>query len=298
MTVYLGSYGLVALTRKATNSGEEFNVPPSSINTTEKRFKLTYGDGADVTNVLITGDRVTITRVGSGNLDFVDETGWSTGTKAPSGTWYVYVDELGSIRLFTSLPLALEGAKASAVALDALGSAVQVTLTVKDNPERILGQVASYELNTAKEAIDTTVLSDSFRSQYSGLMSGSGQLTAFWDFNPGNGNTTETPNYLLQLALRTEIGGEFSARLFLKQEDTGSGSGYASALYYAFDAVITNAAVQLTADAAMQATMDFVTTGPIRLLLPTPTDEILIEGGFKLLSEDGTTSLDLELPLD
>jgi len=123
-------------------------------------------------------------------------------------------------------------------------------------------------------------------------------LSALWDFIQESGNTEEVPNYLLQLALRTEIGGEFTARLFLKQENTGSGPGLTNELYYSFDGVITNAAVQMAPGTAVEMTVDFVTTGPIRLLLPTPTDELLVEGGFKLVAEDGVTSLDLELPLD
>ena len=289
MAVYLGSFGYIALTRKGSGTGESLVVTAGSVNTTERRFKPTYTSGADITNVLFTGDRVTIERDGAGDLTFIDGAG-------PTGAWYIHVDELGSIRLFDSLPNALEGLKANAVALLDPAANVGIVLTVKDNPQRILGQVASYELNTAKEAVDVTALSDSFRSQYSALVSGSGQLTAFWDFDSTIGSTTETPHYLLQLALRTEIGGEFAARLFLKPETAGSGPAD-EALYYAFDGVITNAGIQLTPDAVMQATIDFVTTGPIRLLLPTPTDEVLTEGGFKLLAEDDLT-LDMELPID
>jgi hypothetical protein len=289
MAVYLGSFGYVALTRKGNALGENLTVTVGSVNIAEKRFKPTYPSGDDVTNVLITGDRVTIKRDGAGDLTFIDGAG-------PTGAWYIHVDELGSLRLYDSLPEALEGLKANAVALLEPAEDIATVFTVKDNPRRILGQVASYELNTAKEAVDVTALSDSFRSQYSALVSGSGRLTAYWDFDRTNGNTTETPHYLLQLALRTEIGGEFAARLFLKPELAGGGPAD-EALYYAFDAVITNAGIQLAPDAVMQATIDFVTTGPIRLLLPTPTDEVLTEGGFKLLAEDDLT-LDMELPID
>lgn len=300
MTVYLGNFGLVALTRKTLQGAQRFKITPAEVTVGEKRFKLSFADGTDVTSVLMTGDRITISRapLTAGNLEFIAASGWSTAAKAPSGAWYIHIDELGSIRLYTTLANALTGGKANAVTLEALGSDIDVDVTLQNNPERILCQVSSYELNTAREAVDITALSDSFRTQYSSLLTGSGRLSAVWDFKLASGNTEEIPNYLLQLALRTEIGGEFAARLFLKQENTGSGPGATDALYYAFDGVITNAGVQISPGTLVEMTVDFITTGPIRLLLPTPTDELLVEGGFKLLAEDGSTSLDLELPLD
>lgn len=299
MTVYLGNFGLFALTRKTLQGAQRFKITPAEINVGEKRFKLSFDDGTDATSVLMTGDRITINRapLTAGNLDFIAASGWGTATKAPSGAWFINIDELGSIRLYTTLANALAGGSGTAVALEALGSEINVDVSLQNNPERIMFQVSSYELNTAREAVDTTALSDSFRTQYSSLLTGSGRLSAVWDFKLASGDTKEVPNYLLQLALRTEIGSEFAARLFLKQENTGSGPGVNDALYYAFDGLITNAGVQIAPSSLVEISVEFITTGPIRLLLPTPTDELLVEGGFKLVAEDGFTSLDLELPL-
>lgn len=297
MTVYLGNFGLVGLTRKTFQGAQSFAVSAAEVNVTEKRFTLSFADGTDVTSVLMTGDRVTITRVGAGDLDFIAASAWATATKAPSGAWYINVDELGSIRIYDTLAKALTGGKATALALEAPASDINVTVRLENNPERILCQVSSYELNTAREAVDTTALSDKFRTQYSSLLTGNGRLSAVWDFKLADGDVGEVPNYLLQLALRTEIGGEFTARLFLKQEDTGSGPGIADSLYYSFDGIITNSAVQIAPGTLVEMTVDFIATGPIRLLLPTPTDELLAEAGVKLLAEDGLT-LDMELPID
>ena len=299
MTVYLGNFGLVSLNRKTFEGAQAFTISDSEINVTEKRFKFSYPDGTDVTSTLVTGDRITISRspVSAGDLDFIAATGWATGAKAPSGAWYIHVDELGSIRLFTTLANALTGLKANAVALEAPGAAVNVAVKLENNPRRILCNVSSYELSTSRESVDITALSDSFRSQYSALISGTGKLSAVWDFKLETGDTEEVPNYLLQLVLRTEIGSEFEARLFLKREDTGSGPGFTDSLYYSFNAIITNAAISIASGTLVEMSIDFVTTGAIRLLLPTPTDEILVEGGFKLLAEDDLT-LDMELPID
>jgi len=144
MTIYLGNFGLVGLTRKTFQNAQSFTIADSEVNVGEKRFKLSFADGTDVTSVLMTGDRITITRVGAGNLDFIAASGWSTATKAPSGSWYIHVDELGSIRLFSTLAYALTGLKANAISLEALASSINVTVQLQNNPERLVCQVSAY----------------------------------------------------------------------------------------------------------------------------------------------------------
>jgi hypothetical protein len=299
MAVYLGNFGLVSLNRKTFEEPQFFSVSPAEVNVTQRRFTLSYPDGADVTSTLVTGDRITISRspITAGNLDFIAASGWAEGVKLPTGAWYIHVDELGSIRLFDTLAKALAGVKTDAIELEVPGSDIPVKITLENNPGRILCNVSSYELSTSRESVDVTSLSDSFRSQHSALISGSGRLSAVWDFKRAVGDTEEVPHYLLQLVLRTEIGSEFEARLFLKTENSGYGPGFADSLYYAFSAVVTNAGIAIASGTIVEMTIDFVTTGAIRLLLPTPTDEVLTEGGFKLLAEDDLT-LDMELPID
>ena len=166
-------------------------------------------------------------------------------------------------------------------------------MALRNNVSRVLAKTTSWELNTNREVVDTTVLSDQFRNQYSALISGSGTLSALWSFNLDDDNNGEYSHYLLQLITRTEIGSEFGARLFLKRSNTGSGSASETELYYAFDAVITGAGVQMAPDRAVEISIDFVTTGQIRLLLPTPSDELLVAAGDALLLDDGGDKLDL-----
>jgi len=79
---------------------------------------------------------------------------------------------------------------------------------------KLLAQVNSYELNTERETVDTTTLSDEFRSRISTLMSGSGRMSCFWEYRGDTVN--ELPQYLVQLALRTKVGSQFKARFYLK----------------------------------------------------------------------------------
>jgi len=151
-------------------------------------------------------------------------------------------------------------------------------------------------INTNREAVDTTALSDEFRSQYSTLMSGSGQFTAYWDYidvlQPG---VQEAPHYLLQLALRTEIGSEFSAQFFLKTSGYSTGNDVdlvTDQLWYEIDGIITQAGVSFTPDTAVQVTADFVTTGPIRLKAKLATeDRLLQEQGFTMQLEQDPSSV-------
>lgn len=294
MSVYLGYNGVVALTRKGAGGSQRFVVQPSEVNTTSRRFTLSFDDAArsDVTNTYLTGDRITLTAA-SGTLSFVGASGFGDGVKAKQGSWYINVDELGGIRLYTTLANSLQGTQADAVPLDALATELALTAEVKNNVERTLARTTSWELNTNREVVDTTVLSDQFRNQYSALISGSGSLSALWTFNYDPIGTDEYSHYLLQLITRTEIGSEFSARLFLKPTGTGTGNAQTAELYYAFDGLITGAGVQMNPDNAVQISIDFVTTSAIRLLLPTPVDELLVAAGEALLIDETTSRLDL-----
>jgi hypothetical protein len=290
MTVYLGTFGQVTLQRKSTEDGMYSVVNPSDVNPGRKRFSFDFETG-----FLITGDQVEITSTDGAVLDFVDETGWSDSTKRSSGKWFVYVDELGGIRLFATFAHALGGEAANAIALDASTIDIPIRVVVANAIPRILGTVTGYELNTNRETIDITALSEQFRSNWSGLMSGSGRISCRWDYKNIN-NAYETPHYLMQLALRTEVGSEFSAELYIKTNlynPSGQAETANDQIWYAIDGIITGAAVQFTPDSTVEMTADFVTTGRIQLLTATSaTDKILQEDTGKIrLDQDPTASL-------
>jgi hypothetical protein len=287
MAVYLGNIGNIELTRKSLGVSKESLVNPDDVNAVRRRFSFDFDEG-----FLISGDLVEITSIDGTNLDFIDSSGWSYGEVEDSGAWFVFIDDLGGIRLYRTFDDSLEGTRELAVPLADITRDIPISVTVKDRGGRLLACVTDYELNTSREAIDITTLSDEYRQQYSGLITGSGRLTAQWDY--GNIGDVEPVNYLMQLVLRTEIGSVFGAKFYIKSEDTSPAAGafdvtqINDALWWEFDAVITNSATSFSPGDIIVSTVDFVTTGPVRLKARTaPQRRLLQESGDPLLLEQG-----------
>lgn len=292
MAVYLGTFGRITLQRKSSEGALESVINPSDVNTTRKRFSFDFDQG-----FLVTGDQIEITSTNGATLSWVSTAGWSNGTKQANGKWFVNVDELGGIRLYSTFANALNGGSANAIALDTIATDIPIRVVIANARRRILGAITSYELSTQREAVDITALADQFRSQYSSLMTGSGRISCQWDYKDCcGGGDYETAHYLLQLALRTEVGSEFGAQLFLKT-DGYNPSGVAGQaddlIWYEIDGVITASAVQFSPGTIVEMTADFITTGPIRLKTKTiPDNKILQESGSDiLLEQDATASL-------
>ena len=152
-----------------------------------------------------------------------------------------------------------------------------------------MAQVNGFELNTERETVDTTTLSDEFRNRISTLMSGSGRMSCFWEYT---GNTTqELPNYLVELSLRTRVGSQFKARFYIKRANYNPGGVPANSgdeIFYEFTGVLTGCAVQFAPDNTVQVQADFITTGTIqlRMNLEVP-DKILQENADDILLEQG-----------
>lgn len=292
MAVYLGTFGEVQLLRKSVEGAKFSVVNPSDVNVTRKRFSFDFETG-----FLITGDQVEITSTNGAVLDFVDETGWGDGIKQSNGKWFVHVDELGGIRLYSNFNDALSGAQGNAIPMDTLFGDIPIRVAVANALPRILGTITNYELNTSRETIDITAISDQFRSQWSSLMSGSGRISCQWDYRDRPGTSGyETPHYLMQLAIRTEVGSEFSARLYLKTDTynpTGEITTRNDQIWYDIEGIITASAIQFTPGTIVEMTADFITTGPIRLLTQTTQSSKILqenEGDIRL-EQNPTVSL-------
>lgn len=291
MSVYLGTYGLVELRRASDVTQKTSVVNPGDVNTARRRFSFDFDTG-----FLTTGDQLEITSTDGSDLDFVDASGWLTGTVQSSGTWYIHVDELGGIKLYDTYDKSLAGVQSQAIALAAIASDIPITAKVVNAVPHILAECTFFELSTNREAVDTTALGDEFRSQYSSLISGSGSLRAYWEYLPqyANGSTTENAHYLLQLAVRTEIGSRFGAKLYLKNQGLGtSATAVDDLIWYEIEAVISQAAVSFAPDNTVEVTADFVTTGPIRLLSKTATDNKVLQenSGDIRLEQDASSNL-------
>lgn len=285
MTVYLGTFGEVELKRQFDGSELSSTIDPADVNATAKRFSFDFEHGQ-----LLSGDQIEITSTNGANLTFI------SGYSSTSVKKFIHVDELDGVRLFDSFAHAMGGDKANAVALAAPGSAIPIKVIVENANYRILGKVQSYELNTTRETVDTTTLSDEFRSQISTVMSGSGRVSCEWEYT---GETAkELPHYLLELALRTKVGSSFGARFYLKTNDYNPANhtnAFDDQLWYEVTGVVTACAVQFSPGSLVQITADFITTGPIQIKaqLEPPGDVLLQEdtGDIRLDQDSGAKLL-------
>lgn len=298
MSVYLGVSGSVELSRKSVEGYLKSVVNPSDVNQTRNRFSFDFDEGC-----LISGDFVEISTTDGTALDFISPLGWASEVAQSSGNWYIYIDELGGIRLYSNFDDSLEGSSAGLIGILEINRNIPIRVKVADRGSRILASVSSYELNTNRETVDITSLSDQYRQQYSSLITGSGRITALWDYV--NESTQEPVHYLMQLILRTQIGSGFRAKLYIKNPDTdGSGNGFSvtqlnDSLWWEFDALVTGSATSLTPEEAITSVIEFVATGPIKLrskttgvnhLLQESGSNIMLEQGGSLLLEDEETT--------
>ena len=286
MTVYLGTFGQVELERQFGGSELNSVINTSDVNVSAKRFSFDFEHGQ-----LLTGDQIEILSTDGSGLDFI------SGYSASGVKKFIYVDDLGGIRLYDTFAHAVNGGSANAVALAAPGNDIPIKVIVQNAAFRVLGRVNQYELNTERETVDTTTLSDDFRSRISTLMSGSGRMSCEWEYT---GDTTnELPHYLLELALRTKVGSSFKGRFYLKT-NTYNPSGVADRsddqIWYEFTGVLTACAVQFTPASIVEITADFITTGPIEIRMEVePVNKVLQEDADDiLLDQDATAKLLLE----
>lgn len=288
MGIYLGNIGNIELTRRSFEGAKRSLVNPSDVNYERNRFSFDFVEGT-----LITGDLIQITATDGTNLDFISAEGWGNGTRQSSGKWYIHVDELGSIRLYSNFDDSLEGSTAGLVELEQIDRDIPIRVDIEDTDSRLLACITDYELNTSRETVDITVLSDEYRQQYSSLITGNGRLTAQWDYV--NEAKEEPVNYLMQLVLRTEIGSGFHAKFYIKTLGTTASAGSFSgtqtndALWWEFDALVTSSAVSFAPGDIVVSTIDFVATGPIKLRArTTPRRRLLQETGDPIKLEANT----------
>ena len=279
MSVYLGTYGEIELQREFGDSELQSTINPSDVNAAGKRFSFDFEHGQ-----LISGDQIEITSTDGTALDFINS---YTKTSVKK---FIHVDELDGIRLYDTFANAVNGGTANATALAAPANDLPVKVKVQNADYKVLAQVNGFELNTERDTVDTTTLSDEFRSRISTLMSGSGQMSAFWEYT---GNTQqELPNYLVELSLRTRVGSQFKARFYIKRTTHNPGGVAANGddeIFYEFTGVLTGCAVQFAPNNTVQVQADFITTGSIQLRMDLEVEsKMLQENEDEILLEQGT----------
>jgi|TARA_Y100000015_G_scaffold22982_1_gene22255 hypothetical protein len=281
MSVYLGTFGEVELKREFDGSDLQSTINPSDVNATKKRFSFDFDHGQ-----LLTGDQVEITSTDGSALDFIDN---YTKTSVKK---FIYVDELDGIRLYDSFAHAVVGGTTNATALATPANNIPIKVVVQNSDYRVLGRVQSYELNTQRETVDVTTLSDEFRNRIGTLMSGSGRMACEWEYT---GDTTkELPNYLLELVLRTKVGSTFKGRFYIKTSGynpANHSDASNDAVWYEVSGVLTACAVQFTPNQMVQITADFITTSKIeiRMDLEVISNMLQEDNTGKILLDQGTT---------
>lgn len=279
MTFFLGTKGNVRL-RRATSvliSALQDQIDPADVNTSLNRLSF---DGAGEN--LLTGDRVDISTTDARGMVCFTGAAWSSGAVEPSISAYVNVNAAGGLRFFPTFADAVNNTRANELALYAFsGESIPIECRVRDVSYSVLGNVIDYTLATDREAIDTTTLSDKFRQMYSaGILSGSGSITCAFDYTTTG--ATESPLLMLQLIQRLELGSAFDCALYLtdKTVDTGVNN-----VFYQFDAMVAKAGVEVRAGDIINCTIDFVTTGEIKLLIGSIEDYILKEDNDRITVE-------------
>ena len=284
MTVYLGTHGEIELRRVFNGGTLRSTIDVADVNATEKRFSFDFEHGQ-----LVTGDQIEITSTDGSALDFINSYSDSSVKK------FIYVDELDGIRLYNSFAHAVSGGKTNAVALATPGNSIPIEVIVESAAPRLLAQVSSFEINTERETVDTTVLSDEYRTRVNSLISGSGRINAFWEYT-GN-SSQELPMYLYELAHRTKGGSNLIGRVYIKKNGynrSGVAERADDEVWWRVEGIITAAAIQFSPDNTVQITADFITTGELRLRIKTAVPDALLQedsGEIRLDQDSGAKLL-------
>ena len=279
MTFFLGSQGNVRL-RRGTDAS--LNLLPETIGLDDISTVLNRIGTVNGIDNLFTGDRVDIQTTDARNLLFIPVSNWSSGAVEDTFSAYINVNAAGGLRLFLNFADAVNNNRENEIALQAFtGDPLAVTIAVRDVSANILGDVTGYEFNASREQVDTTALSDKFKNQYNaGLISGSGRIECV--FNNATDGTKETSFLMLQLIQRLDLGCAFDLFLYLVDKDLNPAE---QSVFYSLTAVVTNSGVSVDLDDAIRCTLDFVTTGELRLVVGTLAEYLLKEDDDRIRQE-------------
>ena len=272
MTYFVGHRGKIRIKRKS-QVVLSTEVGVNDINTSLNRFGFN-GSGEN----LITGDKVFIQTKDARGLDFIQNSTWIDNTVHDSISAYVNVNQVGGVRLYPSFPDAVNNVRAEERDLEAFtGLPIPITVELLTSNSLILGDVSGYTFNTDRECIDVTALSYRFKRMHSaGLISGGGSIDCL--FSNQNDGEMEHSLLMLQLINRVDLGSDFSCLLQLTDNDYNPN---VLDVYYEFEATVTRSGIEVRGDAIISCSIDFVTTGEIKLVIGKPSGY-----SFGLLTED------------
>ena len=279
MTYFLGNAGSVRLRRGTDDiiTYIDASIAPDDLSLSLNRVGIDEAGDS-----LLTGDRIDIETSDARGIDFIPATNWSTGQTEDSFSAFVNVNAAGGVRLYPTFESAVNNVRSDEIALEAFtGDPLAVRIRVRDLTFNFLGHVTNYEFNSARENIDTTSLTDKFRQQYDkGILSGSGRIDC--NFDPTSTGASESSVLMLQLIQRTEIGCACDIALYLTDQSRDPNQ---DDIFYKLTAVITGTGITVGAQDVITCTLDFVTTGEIRLLVGQVNDYLLKEDDDRVQKE-------------
>jgi hypothetical protein len=271
MAVFLGRQGNIRLRRGISMP---YGILEDQINADDINLALNRLSFDSALGNLITGDKVDIATNDARGLACFPSSSWSSAVIESAISIYINVNAVGGLRFFYKFEDAINNNRAAELPLAALsGDPLAVTVRVRDISDNVLGNVTGYTLNTDRESIDATSLADKFRRQYSaGIISGSGSIDCLFDY--ASTGIKETPLLMLQLIHRVDIGSEFDLALYLTDKELNPSLDN---VFYEMQAMVTRTGVTVDSEDIIRCTIDFVTTGEIRLLIGEPAGYILKE---------------------
>jgi hypothetical protein len=278
MSIYFGSTGFIELKRDALNSALGTSLNPADVNTTKKRFSVDNVSGS-----LITGDQIEIETVDGSNLELL------SGHNFPDLRKYIHIDDMGGIKLYNNFATALAGEVTDALTLTAPSSTKNILIRTRNTRFRPLAKITEFEITTTRDTVDVTNLGEEFRQQYeNGLISGQGTIQTIWQHRNFQNDTPgfaspDFPVYLSQLLVRMQQGADFEGRFYVYHDPSQS----TNSVWYQSMCVVTNVAVNVPASGLVEARIEFVTNGEIRLHNGVPPSFLLQENSDKILQEDG-----------
>ena len=278
MSIYFGSTGFIELKRDALNSQIGTSLDPADVNTTKKRFSVENINGS-----LITGDQVEIETVDGSYLQLLSNHDF------PDLRKYIHIDDMGGIRLYNTFASALAGEVTDALTLTAPSSTKNILIRTRNTRFRPLAKITEFEITTTRDTVDVTNLGAEFRQQYeNGLISGQGTIQTIWQHRNFQNDTAvfaspEFPVYLSQLLVRMQQGADFEGRFYVYHDPSQS----TNSVWYQSMCVVTNVAVNVPASGLVEARIEFITNGEIRLHNGVPPSFLLLESSDKILQEDG-----------
>ena len=278
MSIYFGSTGFIELKRDALNSDISTSLDPADVNTTKKRFSVDKADGS-----LITGDQIEIETTDGSNLELL------SGHSFPDLRKYIHIDDMGGIKLYNTFASALAGEVTDALTLTAPSSTKNILIRTRNTRFRPLAKITEFEITTTRDTVDITNLGEEFRKQYENvLIPGQGTIQTIWQHRNFQNDTPgfaspEFPVYLSQLLVRMQQGADFEGRFYIYHDPSQS----TNSVWYQSMCVVTNVAINVPASGLVEARIEFITNGLIKLHNGVPPSFLLLESSDRILQEDG-----------